>query len=86
MPALALVDNKTKSWEPVGDENLYAFVDESPGFVLTDTSGSILAIVDRNGISKAILQGVSSKQREELTRHLMSDGMPEYKGRVILPI
>ena len=31
MPALALVDNKTNVWEPVGEENLYAFVDESAG-------------------------------------------------------
>ena len=29
MPALALRDNKTNVWEPVGEENLYAFVDES---------------------------------------------------------
>jgi hypothetical protein len=39
MPALALRDNKTNVWEPVGEENLYAFIDESSGFVLTDTSG-----------------------------------------------
>src|SRR3989344_3063686 len=53
MPALALLDNKTNVWEPVGEENLYAFVDESSGFVLTDTSGYILALCDKNGISKA---------------------------------
>jgi len=33
MPALALRDNKTNIWEPVGEENLYAFIDESAGFV-----------------------------------------------------
>ena len=28
MPALALRDNKTNIWEPVGEENLYAVRDE----------------------------------------------------------
>ena len=28
MPALALTDNKSQVWEPVGEENLYAFVDQ----------------------------------------------------------
>ena len=32
MPALALRDNKTNVWEPVGEENLYAVIDESSGF------------------------------------------------------
>ena len=27
MPALALRDNKTKIWDPVGEEKLYAVVD-----------------------------------------------------------
>ena len=31
MPALALRDNNSNVWEPVGEENLYAFVDESAG-------------------------------------------------------
>ncbi|NND86299.1 MAG: hypothetical protein HKM23_03000, partial [Nitrosopumilus sp.] len=31
MPALALADTKSNSWAPVGEENLYAFVDESAG-------------------------------------------------------
>ena len=86
MPALALVDNKTNVWEPVGEENLYAFVDESAGFVLTDTSGYILAIVDRKGVSKALVQGVAHEQREKLARSFASDNVPEFKGRVILPI
>ena len=29
MPALALSDSKSNIWNPVGEENLYAFVDES---------------------------------------------------------
>ena len=86
MPALALVDNKTNVWEPVGEENLHAFNSESAGFVLTDTSGYILAICDKNGISKAIVQGVTQEQRENIEKLLKDDNIPEYKGKVALPV
>ena len=86
MPALALIDNKTNVWEPVGEENLYAIVDESSGFVLTDTSGYIVSIVDKNGITKALVQGVSKEQRDELIKMFEKDSVPEYKGKVTLPV
>ena len=86
MPALALMDNKTNVWEPVGEENLYAFVDETAGFVLTDTSGYILALCDKNGISKAIVQGVTKDQKESIEKTLKDDNIPEYKGKVSLPV
>ena len=86
MPALALRDNKTNVWEPVGEENLYAFVDESAGFVLTDTSGYILALVDKNGTSKSIVQGVTKEQKERFENSFKSDNILEYKGKVILPV
>jgi len=86
MPALALKDNKTNVWEPVGEENLYAFVDETSGFVLTDKSGYILALVDKNGTSKSIVQGVTKEQKENLELLLQSDNIVEYKGKVILPV
>ena len=86
MPALALRDNKTNVWEPVGEENLYAFVDESVGFVLTDTSGYILALCDKNGISKAIVQGVTKEQKENIEKMLKDDNILEYKGKVSLPV
>ena len=86
MPALALRDNKTNVWEPVGKENLYAFIDETSGFVLTDSSGYILAMCDKNGISKAIVQGVSKEQKEEIEKMLKTDNIPEYKGKVSLPV
>ena len=59
MPALALSDTKSNVWAPVGEENLYAFVDESAGFILTDNSGYILALVDKTGSSKTIVQASS---------------------------
>lgn len=86
MPALALIDNKTNVWEPVGEENLYAIVDESSGFVLTDTSGYIVSIVDKNGITKTLVQGVSKEQRDELIKMFEKDSVPEYKGKVTLPV
>ncbi len=86
MPALALRDNKTNVWEPVGEENLYAFVDETAGFVLTDTSGYILALVDKNGTSKSIAQGISKEQKEKFETVFQSDKILEYKGKVILPV
>ncbi len=86
MPALALRDNQSNVWEPVGEEILYAFVDESAGFVLTDNSGYILALVDKNGISKTIVQGVTKVQKEILEQSFQKDNIIEYKGKVVLPI
>lgn len=86
MPALALSDNKSNVWNPVGEENLYAFVDESAGFVLTDSSGYILAIVDSKGFSKTIVQGITREQKESLEKKLQEDNIQEYKGKVILPV
>ena len=86
MPALALRDNKTKVWEPVGEENLYAIVDESSGFVLTDSSGYILALCDKNGISKTLVQGLSQEQKDEIVDLLQKDNIAEYKGKVALPV
>ena len=86
MPALALKDTKTNNWEPVGEEILYAFVDESSGFVLTDSSGYILALVDNNGLSKTLVQGVTKEQKELLTKSFVEDNIPEFKGKVTLPV
>jgi len=86
MPALALTDNKTDIWEPVGEENLYAFVDESAGFVLTDNSGYILALVDKNGSSKTIVQGVTMQQKEKLEKIFQTDNIQKFEGKVILPV
>lgn len=86
MPALALSDNEGNTWKPVGEENLYAFVDESSGFVLTDNSGYILALVDSKGYSKTIVQGVTKEQKEILEKQFEKDNISEYKGKVTLPV
>jgi len=86
MPALALKNSKTNVWEPVGEENLYAIVDESSGFVLTDTSGYIIALVDKNGYSKTLVQGMNKEQKENLEKLFEADKILEYKGKVSLPV
>ena len=86
MPALALKSAKGNDWTPVGEESLYAFVDESAGFVLTDNSGYILALVDGEGYSKSIVQGVTQEQRESLLQKFALDGIREYRGKVTLPV
>ena len=86
MPALALKTAKGNVWTPVGEENLYAFVDESSGFVLTDNSGYILALVDQEGYSKSIVQGVTTPQKELLVKKFVADGISQYNGKVILPV
>ncbi|MBM3896776.1 MAG: hypothetical protein FJ360_03425 [Thaumarchaeota archaeon] len=86
MPALALRDNKTNVWEPVGEENLYAVVDESSGFVLTDTSGYLLVLCDKNGISKALIQGLNKEQKDQTVKMLEAENIPQYKGKVSLPV
>jgi len=86
MPALALIDNKTNVWQPVGEENLFAVVDESTGFVLTDTSGYLMALCDKTGSAKAIVQGLNKEQMENIVKLLKDDNIQEFKGKVILPV
>ena len=86
MPSLALTDTKSNVWKPVGEENLYAFVDESAGFILTDNSGYILALVDSTGSSKTIVQGVTKLQKENLEKSFEKDNIPKFEGKVILPV
>ena len=52
----------------------------------TDSSGYILALCDKNGISKAIVQGLSQEQKDEIVKLLEKDNIPEYKGKVALPV
>ena len=86
MPALALKDTKSNIWEPVGEENLYAVIDESSGFVLTDSSGYIIAICDGKGTSKALVQSLNQEQKDNIVDLLKKDNIVEYKGKVALPV
>jgi len=86
MPALALKDNKTNVWEPVGEENLYAILNDAGGYVLTDVSGYMVVLCDKNGISKAIAQGLNVERKDAIVKMLQADNIQEYKGQVSLPI
>ena len=86
MPALALKDNKTNVWEPVGEENLYAVLNDAGGYVLTDVSGHILVLCDKNGVSKAIARGLKMEQKDAIVKMLQADNIQEYKGEVSLPV
>ncbi|HJU14291.1 MAG TPA: hypothetical protein VJ792_07540 [Candidatus Nitrosotalea sp.] len=86
MPALALRDNKSNIWEPVGAENLYAVLNDAGGYVLTDVSGYMVILCDKNGISKAIVRGLDSDRKDALVRSLQSDNIQEHTGEVALPV
>jgi hypothetical protein len=86
MPALALRDNKTNVWEPVGEENLYAILNDAGGFVLTDVSGYMIVLCDKHGTSKAIVRGVDAERKDVIVKVLQSDNIQEYKGQVTLPV
>ena len=45
------------------------------GFVLTDNSGYILALVDKTGSSKTIVQGVTKQQKENLEKAFEEDNI-----------
>jgi len=86
MPALALRDNKTNVWEPVGQENLYAVLNDAGGYVLTDSTGYMIVICDKNGISKALVRSLAAERKDAIIARLKSDNIEEHKGDVVLPV
>lgn len=86
MPALALRDNKTNAWEPVGQENLYAVLNDVGGYVLTDSTGYMIVICDKNGISKALVRSLDAERKDAIVAKLRSDNIAEHKGEVVLPV
>lgn len=86
MPALALKDNSTNVWEPVGEEILYAVLNDAGGYVLTDVSGYMVVLCDKNGISKAIARGFDMERKDAVVKMLQQDNIQEYKGTVSLPV
>ncbi|MDH2908274.1 MAG: hypothetical protein PXX83_09300 [Candidatus Nitrosotalea sp.] len=86
MPALALRDNKTNVWEPVGQENLYAVLNDVGGYVLTNSTGYMIVICDKNGISKALVRSLDAEQKDTIVAKLRSDNIVEHKGDVVLPV
>jgi hypothetical protein len=79
MPALALKDNKENKWEPVGEENLFALVKDSNGY--------LIAFCDKNGIAKSIAQWFTEETKNEIIAKIMTEqNMNEYFGKLSLPV
>lgn len=79
MPALALKDNKENKWEPVGEENLFALVKDSNGY--------LIAFCDKNGIAKSIAQWFTEETKNEIIAKIMKEqNMNEYFGKLSLPV
>jgi hypothetical protein len=79
LPALALKDNKSNNWEPVGEENYFAIVKEDQGY--------LIAICDKNGIAKSIANWFSEEKKEVVKNNIQQKGdIKEYFGKVSLPV
>jgi hypothetical protein len=79
MPALALKDNKSNIWEPVGEETLYAVVKEDAGY--------LIAFCDRTGVAKSIAQWFSEDIKNEIVSNLKTkQNLEEYFGKLSLPL
>jgi hypothetical protein len=79
MPALALKDNNNNNWEPVGEENYFATVKSDNGY--------LIAICDKNGIAKTVAQWFMEVRKEEIINNIIqSEKIPEYNGKVVLPV
>jgi hypothetical protein len=79
MPALALKDNKTNIWEPVGEENFYGIVKGDNGY--------LIAICDKNGIAKTVANWFTEERKNEIENDLKSKaGLEQYYGNISLPV
>jgi hypothetical protein len=79
MPALALKDNNSNNWEPVGEENYFTTV--------KDQNGYLIAICDKNGIAKTVAQWFIDVKKDEIVNNIIkNENLSEYNGKVILPI
>jgi hypothetical protein len=79
MPALALKDNNNNIWEPVGEENYFTTVKSENGY--------LIAICDKNGIAKTVAQWFIEVRKEEIINNIIqNEKIPEYNGKVILPV
>ncbi len=86
MPALALRDNKTNIWEPVGQENRYAVLNDAGGYILSDSTGYMIVICDKNGISKALVRSLDAERKDTIVARLRSDNIQEHTGDIVLPV
>ena len=65
---------------------MYAVLNVAGGYVLTDVSGYMVVLCDKNGISKAIARGLDVERKDAIVKLLQTDNIEEYKGQVSLPV
>ena len=79
MPALALKDNKNNNWGPVGEENYFTTVKDEKGY--------LIAICDKNGIAKSVANWFNEVRKDGIIKNIIqNENIPEYIGKVVLPI
>ena len=78
MPALALKDNKTNKWEPVGEENYFGIVQGDQGY--------LIAICDKNGVAKSIANWLNEEKKSEIENNLIKAGVEKFTGNLSLPV
>lgn len=79
MPALALKDDRSNKWEPVGEENMVAVVNEANGFMIV--------LCDKNGVAKSIAQWFTEDIKNEILERITREQrMEQYSGKLSLPI
>ena len=79
MPALALKDDRSNIWEPVGEENLIAIVNETNGFMI--------ALCDKNGVAKSIAQWFTEDIKNGIVERISREcGIGQYFGKLSLPV
>ena|ERR687898_1659581 len=79
MPALALKDDRSDKWEPVGEENMVAVVNETNGFMIV--------LCDKNGVAKSIAQWFTEDIKNEILERITREQRIErYAGKLSLPI
>jgi hypothetical protein len=77
--AAIFLKNANGSFEPVGEENLYAVVEINRGTVM-------VALVDADGNAKALSSYVGKIRSQQIVKQIELDGLKKFEGKVNLPV
>jgi hypothetical protein len=78
MPAMMLKAESVGSWEPVGEENLVALIEQG--------GTAVLALCDGDGNAKTLSRPMPVEQARDAVARMKADGLPEFKGTPRLPV